>query len=62
MDRIAYDLKEAAGVVGLSHWTLRKLIAAGRLPTVRINRKVLIEPAALRALVERGRIPATEAR
>jgi excisionase family DNA binding protein len=51
----AMGLREAAEAVGLSHWTLRKLIAEGKLPAVRVGRRVLVEPEALRQLVERGR-------
>lgn len=53
--RLALGLKEAAATVGLSHWTLRKMIAEGKLPAVRVNRRVLIEPDALRKLIAGGR-------
>lgn len=54
-DKLAVGLKDAADAVGLSHWTLRKMIAEGKLPAVRINRRVLIELAALRQLIEQNR-------
>jgi excisionase family DNA binding protein len=54
-DAYALPLKQAADAVGLSHWTLRKMIRQGILPVVRINRKILIEPDALRSLVESHR-------
>lgn len=54
-DKLAVGLKDAADAVGLSHWTLRKMIAEGKLPAVRINRRVLIELAVLRQLIEQHR-------
>lgn len=51
----AMGLREAAESVGLSHWTLRKLISEGKLPAVRVGRRVLVEPESLRQLVERSR-------
>jgi excisionase family DNA binding protein len=57
-DRLTFGVKEAADAMGLSHWTVRKMIADGRLPVVRINRRVLIEPEVLRQLIERHRTPA----
>ena len=57
----AMGLREAADAVGLSHWTLRKLIAEGKLSAVRVGRRVLVEPQALRQLVERGKEPAETA-
>ncbi len=52
---LAMGLKEAAEAVGLSHWTLRKLIAEDKLSAFRVGRRVLVEPEALRQLVERGK-------
>jgi len=54
-DKLAVGLKDAAEAVGLSHWTLRKLVSEGKLPAVRINRRVLIELAVLRQLIEQHR-------
>ena len=53
--RLALGVKEAAEAIGLSHWALRKFIREGRLRAVRIGRRVLIEPAELQRLVEKGR-------
>jgi len=55
-DKLTVGLKEAADAVGLSHWTLRKMIADGKLPVVRINRRVLIETATLSQLIEQHRV------
>jgi len=49
------DVKEAARLVSLSPWTIRKYISQGKLKIIRIGRRVLIEPAELERLIERGR-------
>jgi len=49
------SVKDAAAQLGLTHWTLRKYIRQGRLPAVRIGRRLLIEPAALERLITNGR-------
>jgi excisionase family DNA binding protein len=49
------SVKDAAAQLGLTHWTLRKYIRQGRLPAVRIGRRLLIEPAALERLIMNGR-------
>ena len=52
---LALGLKEAASAIGLSHWTLRKYIADGKIIPVRIGRRVLIEPSELRRFLEQAR-------
>ena len=54
-NQLALGLKEAADAVGLSHWTLRQYIRKGKVQAIRLGRRVLIEPAELQRLVERGR-------
>lgn len=49
-------MREAAAAIGLSPWTIRKMIRSGLLPSVKLGRRRLIEPAALQALVEKGRM------
>jgi excisionase family DNA binding protein len=53
---LCIGVKEAAAALGISHWSIRKMIRQGRLRAVRIGRRVLIEPAELQRLIERGRI------
>jgi excisionase family DNA binding protein len=48
------SVNEAAKLLGLSSWTVRKLIANHRLRPVRINRRVLLQPEELRRIVEEG--------
>ena len=54
-EQLAYGLKEAASLIGVSHWTLRKMAKDGRLPVVRIGRRVLVEHESLRQIIEAGR-------
>jgi excisionase family DNA binding protein len=56
---LCIGVKEAAASLGISHWSIRKLIRHGRLRAVRIGRRVLIEPSELHRLIERGRAGAT---
>ena len=56
MEQLALGLRQAAEAVGLSHWTLRAYIKQGRLRALKIGRRVLIEPAELKHLIEQGRI------
>lgn len=45
----------AAHILGISPWTVRKYINMQKLKPVRIGRRVLIEPAELRRVIEEGR-------
>ena len=54
--RLALGVKEAAEAVGLSHWTIRKFIREGKLRSVRLGKRVLVEPGELQRLIEAGRI------
>ena len=52
---------EAAKLLGLSPWTVRKLIATQKLCPVRINRRVLLQPDELRRIIKEGSIQADTA-
>jgi excisionase family DNA binding protein len=49
------NINEAAELLGLSSWTVRKLIASHRLSAIRINRRVLLQPEELRRIIEESR-------
>jgi excisionase family DNA binding protein len=55
MNKLLLNTKQAAETVGLSEWTIRAYIRQGRIPCVKIGRRVLVEPAELQRLVDRGR-------
>ena len=48
-------IEEAARILGRTHWTLRQDIKAGKLRYVRLGRRIMIEPAEIRRLIEKGR-------
>lgn len=50
-----YALDEAARLLGgISHWTLRKNLAAGRLRAVRIGRRVFLDAEELERIRREG--------
>ena len=55
MPQLTIGVKDAAASIGISPWTIRKLLRQGKLPFVRVGRRVLIEPSALERLIEAGR-------
>jgi len=54
-ERLTIGLREAAESVGLSVWTLRSWIRCGKLRSVRLGRRVMVEPGELERLVSEGR-------
>jgi excisionase family DNA binding protein len=57
--KLLWNVKEAGSSLGISPWTIRRYIAKGKLAAVRIGRRVLLEPAECRRLVddERRTVP-----
>jgi excisionase family DNA binding protein len=49
MERLAYSVKEAATLIGVSGRTISREIQRGRLAVVRVGRRVLIPADALAA-------------
>lgn len=56
-EKMLWNVKEAGSALGLSPWTIRRYISDGRLRQVRLGRRVLVEPAECRRLVEESRSP-----
>jgi excisionase family DNA binding protein len=48
-------IHEAAELLGISPWTVRKYIHGQKLRTVRIGRRVLIEQSELRRIIAMGK-------
>jgi len=46
---------DAAGLLGISPWTVRSYIRSGKLMPVRIGRRVLVEEAELERFVASGK-------
>jgi excisionase family DNA binding protein len=55
MEPLAVDIREAARLVSLSPYTIRAYVKSGRLASVRVGRRVLIEPREITRLIEKGR-------
>jgi excisionase family DNA binding protein len=53
--KLLWSVKEAGAALGLSPWTIRRYISDGKLQTVRLGRRVLVEPSECLRLVEEGR-------
>jgi excisionase family DNA binding protein len=53
--KLLWNVKEAGNALGLSPWTIRRYITIGKLRTVRLGRRVLVEPSECRRLIEEGR-------
>jgi excisionase family DNA binding protein len=49
------SVRSVAEVLSLSPWTIRKYISQGRIPCVRIGRRVLIEAAEVERLIAQNR-------
>jgi len=49
------DLKEAGRLLGLSVWTIRAYVKAGKLAPVRFGRRILLEVSELERLIEQSR-------
>ncbi len=56
--RALKSIKESAGLLGVSHWTVRKDIREGKLNVVRLGRRVLIEEAELERFVAEAKAKA----
>lgn len=53
--RALKSIQEAAGLLGISPWTVRAYVKAGKLHAVRLGRRVLVEESELERLVENGK-------
>lgn len=52
--RLAYRIDEAAELAGISRDTIYRLIAAGKLKTVKIGRCRVVTAKVLNAMLEKG--------
>lgn len=49
------SIEKAGDLIGISPWTVRHHLRTGKIGSVRIGRRILIEPAEIRRIVEEGR-------
>jgi excisionase family DNA binding protein len=47
-----YDIRESAGRLSISPWTVRLWIRTGRISAVRIGRRVLVESSEISRLID----------
>ncbi len=53
--RRLYDVKQAGVFLGVSAWTVRELIWAGKLPHVRVGRLIRLDLRDLESFIARNR-------
>jgi hypothetical protein len=58
--RLLWSVKDTANALGMSHWTVRFYTRSGQLRSVRIGRRVMVDPDDVIRLIEAGRTPETE--
>ena len=54
MERILISIREATEMLGIGRTTIYRLIAEGRLETVKIGSRRLVKVESLREIIERG--------
>jgi excisionase family DNA binding protein len=54
------SLREAARLLGISPWTVRRFIRQGRLTPVAMGRRVLLQQSTLEAFVQANRRPSDD--
>ena len=54
-ERLAYGVSEAARMLGLSRWTIDRMLKSGKLTGARVGGRVLVPADALRDLLEKGK-------
>ncbi len=52
------SLDDAARLLGRTHWTLRLWAKDGRIQCVRLGRRLMVEPAEIRRLIDAGKVGA----
>lgn len=52
-EKFLWSIREASAALGISHWTVRLYIRQRKLRSVRVGRRVLIEPNECRRFLER---------
>jgi excisionase family DNA binding protein len=53
---LTVGVREAAAILGVSPWSIRRWVRLGRLPAVKLGRRTVLELAALQRFVANSRI------
>lgn len=59
---LTVGMRDAARLLSVSHWSIRRWVRLGRLPAVKLGRRTVVELAALKRLVETNRIGGNHAK
>jgi len=51
---LAVNLNQAGQLIGVSRWAIRAAIAQGRIPAIRVGRRVVVSVEALKRFLERN--------
>ena len=52
---LTIGVREAAGMLGVSPWSIRRWVRLGRLPAVKLGRRTVVELAALDRFIASNR-------
>lgn len=56
LEPITVGVREAGSLLGVSSWTIRRWLRLGKLPAVKLGRRMVVEIGALRRFVVSNRI------
>ena len=52
LEPLTLGVRDAASLLGVSHWSIRRWIRIGRLPAVKLGRRTVVELSALKLLIQ----------
>jgi len=55
LEPLTLGVRDAAALLGVSHWSIRRWIRIGRLPALKLGRRTVVELSALKLMVESNR-------
>ena len=58
MEQLSLSMEKAAEVLGVSYWTLQDWVALGRVPHLRVGRRIFFRPTSLQAWLAEQEIEA----
>jgi len=56
LEPLTVGVREAARLLGISHWSIRRWIRLGRLPAVKLGRRTVVELAVLQRFIDSNRV------
>ncbi len=55
LEPLTVSVRDAASLLGVSHWAIRRWIRIGKIPALKLGRRTVVEFSALKLLVESSR-------